>query len=172
MWLAIWLTMPPMNEAPERKIGRPIKTVTICLHGPFNQSEPQTEWVLTGCKQWFSVARGRRYVRVCMKTSESIVKWPFKSNGIDIVTWTWTDQTTDGNQTFKRKTLWNSEFIQRSSFQQKAHTETLKHTHTHIHTRARIRTHTHTHTHTHLSLIHIWRCRRLPQCRSRWSPYH
>ena len=23
-----------------------------------------------------------------------------------------------------------------------------------------------------LSLIHIWRCRRLPQCRSRWSPYH
>ena len=23
-----------------------------------------------------------------------------------------------------------------------------------------------------LSLIHIWRCRRLPQCISRWSPYH
>ena len=23
-----------------------------------------------------------------------------------------------------------------------------------------------------LSLIHIWRCRRDPQCRSRWSPYH
>ena len=24
----------------------------------------------------------------------------------------------------------------------------------------------------HLSLIHIWRCRRVSQCRSRWSPYH
>ena len=24
----------------------------------------------------------------------------------------------------------------------------------------------------HLSLIHIWRCRRLLTCRSRWSPYH
>ena len=23
-----------------------------------------------------------------------------------------------------------------------------------------------------LSLIHIWRCRRASQCRSRWSPYH
>ena len=23
-----------------------------------------------------------------------------------------------------------------------------------------------------LSLIHIWRCRRLLRCRSRWSPYH
>ena len=23
-----------------------------------------------------------------------------------------------------------------------------------------------------LSLIHIWRCRRYPLCRSRWSPYH
>ena len=23
-----------------------------------------------------------------------------------------------------------------------------------------------------LSLIHIWRCRRLVECRSRWSPYH
>ena len=23
-----------------------------------------------------------------------------------------------------------------------------------------------------LSLIHIWRCRRLDACRSRWSPYH
>ena len=23
-----------------------------------------------------------------------------------------------------------------------------------------------------LSLIHIWRCRRLGRCRSRWSPYH
>ena len=23
-----------------------------------------------------------------------------------------------------------------------------------------------------LSLIHIWRCRRTPRCRSRWSPYH
>ena len=23
-----------------------------------------------------------------------------------------------------------------------------------------------------LSLIHIWRCRRLLTCRSRWSPYH
>ena len=27
-------------------------------------------------------------------------------------------------------------------------------------------------TPTHLSLIHIWRCRRLNACRSRWSPYH
>ena len=26
--------------------------------------------------------------------------------------------------------------------------------------------------HKHLSLIHIWRCRRLLRCRSRWSPYH
>ena len=25
---------------------------------------------------------------------------------------------------------------------------------------------------SHLSLIHIWRCRRLLTCRSRWSPYH
>ena len=25
---------------------------------------------------------------------------------------------------------------------------------------------------TYLSLIHIWRCRRLLTCRSRWSPYH
>ena len=24
----------------------------------------------------------------------------------------------------------------------------------------------------HLSLIHIWRCRRGAECRSRWSPYH
>ena len=24
----------------------------------------------------------------------------------------------------------------------------------------------------HLSLIHIWRCRRRRECRSRWSPYH
>ena len=24
----------------------------------------------------------------------------------------------------------------------------------------------------HLSLIHIWRCRRIERCRSRWSPYH
>ena len=23
-----------------------------------------------------------------------------------------------------------------------------------------------------LSLIHIWRCRRIERCRSRWSPYH
>ena len=23
-----------------------------------------------------------------------------------------------------------------------------------------------------LSLIHIWRCRRRKECRSRWSPYH
>ena len=30
----------------------------------------------------------------------------------------------------------------------------------------------HTHTHKHLSLIHIWRCRRVTVCRSRWSPYH
>ena len=27
-------------------------------------------------------------------------------------------------------------------------------------------------THQHLSLIHIWRCRRIERCRSRWSPYH
>ena len=27
-------------------------------------------------------------------------------------------------------------------------------------------------THLHLSLIHIWRCRRLLTCRSRWSPDH
>ena len=26
--------------------------------------------------------------------------------------------------------------------------------------------------HTDLSLIHIWRCRRIERCRSRWSPYH
>ena len=26
--------------------------------------------------------------------------------------------------------------------------------------------------HPFLSLIHIWRCRRLDTCRSRWSPYH
>ena len=26
--------------------------------------------------------------------------------------------------------------------------------------------------HIHLSLIHIWRCRRIERCRSRWSPYH
>ena len=26
--------------------------------------------------------------------------------------------------------------------------------------------------HIDLSLIHIWRCRRLYSCRSRWSPYH
>ena len=26
--------------------------------------------------------------------------------------------------------------------------------------------------HMYLSLIHIWRCRRLLTCRSRWSPYH
>ena len=25
---------------------------------------------------------------------------------------------------------------------------------------------------SHLSLIHIWRCRRIERCRSRWSPYH
>ena len=25
---------------------------------------------------------------------------------------------------------------------------------------------------TKLSLIHIWRCRRIERCRSRWSPYH
>ena len=25
---------------------------------------------------------------------------------------------------------------------------------------------------TGLSLIHIWRCRRIERCRSRWSPYH
>ena len=25
---------------------------------------------------------------------------------------------------------------------------------------------------TYLSLIHIWRCRRIERCRSRWSPYH
>ena len=27
-------------------------------------------------------------------------------------------------------------------------------------------------TASHLSLIHIWRCRRIERCRSRWSPYH
>ena len=27
-------------------------------------------------------------------------------------------------------------------------------------------------THQFLSLIHIWRCRRIERCRSRWSPYH
>ena len=27
-------------------------------------------------------------------------------------------------------------------------------------------------THLYLSLIHIWRCRRIERCRSRWSPYH
>ena len=27
-------------------------------------------------------------------------------------------------------------------------------------------------SHCHLSLIHIWRCRRIERCRSRWSPYH
>ena len=26
--------------------------------------------------------------------------------------------------------------------------------------------------HRPLSLIHIWRCRRIERCRSRWSPYH
>ena len=26
--------------------------------------------------------------------------------------------------------------------------------------------------HSVLSLIHIWRCRRIERCRSRWSPYH
>ena len=26
--------------------------------------------------------------------------------------------------------------------------------------------------HIGLSLIHIWRCRRIERCRSRWSPYH
>ena len=26
--------------------------------------------------------------------------------------------------------------------------------------------------HQQLSLIHIWRCRRIERCRSRWSPYH
>ena len=26
--------------------------------------------------------------------------------------------------------------------------------------------------HEGLSLIHIWRCRRIERCRSRWSPYH
>ena len=26
--------------------------------------------------------------------------------------------------------------------------------------------------HVLLSLIHIWRCRRIERCRSRWSPYH
>ena len=26
--------------------------------------------------------------------------------------------------------------------------------------------------HLSLSLIHIWRCRRIERCRSRWSPYH
>ena len=26
--------------------------------------------------------------------------------------------------------------------------------------------------HYYLSLIHIWRCRRIERCRSRWSPYH
>ena len=35
-----------------------------------------------------------------------------------------------------------------------------------------LNTHTHTHTHIYLSLIHIWRCRRIERCRSRWSPYH
>ena len=25
---------------------------------------------------------------------------------------------------------------------------------------------------SYLSLIHIWRCRRIERCRSRWSPYH
>ena len=44
------------------------------------------------------------------------------------------------------------------------HWTSCSHTHTH--------THTYTHTHTHLSLIHIWRCRRIERCRSRWSPYH
>ena len=41
------------------------------------------------------------------------------------------------------------------------------------------RKHTHIHTesntdcaHQLLSLIHIWRCRRIERCRSRWSPYH
>ena len=47
------------------------------------------------------------------------------------------------------------------------HTQTLTHTHVSL-------KHTYmcTHTHTHLSLIHIWRCRRVLRCRSRWSPYH
>ena len=27
-------------------------------------------------------------------------------------------------------------------------------------------------TQLYLSLIHIWRCRRIERCRSRWSPYH
>ena len=31
----------------------------------------------------------------------------------------------------------------------------------------------HSQQHTYmLSLIHIWRCRRIERCRSRWSPYH
>ena len=30
----------------------------------------------------------------------------------------------------------------------------------------------HFHKHHALSLIHIWRCRRIERCRSRWSPYH
>ena len=77
----------------------------------------------------------------------------------------------------------------------RAHTHT--HTHTHNNNKKRARAHTHTlhartslqgwhkHTHTHtcvcvcacvrvcvLSLIHIWRCRRITGCRSRWSPDH
>ena len=27
-------------------------------------------------------------------------------------------------------------------------------------------------SYVYLSLIHIWRCRRIERCRSRWSPYH
>ena len=35
-----------------------------------------------------------------------------------------------------------------------------------------ILTKTHKFTQHTLSLIHIWRCRRIERCRSRWSPYH
>ena len=31
---------------------------------------------------------------------------------------------------------------------------------------------TQNHPELYLSLIHIWRCRRIERCRSRWSPYH
>ena len=66
-------------------------------------------------------------------------------------------------------------------YQLHIHTHTITmyiHTNTHtyhtitMYTLTHIYTHTHTHTHTLLSLIHIWRCRRVSQCRSRWSPYH
>ena len=51
------------------------------------------------------------------------------------------------------------------------HTDTcMSHTLTHIYTHTH--SHKHKHTHAHLSLIHIWRCRRVTVCRSRWSPYH